>query len=352
MAHLVITCVMALFARYRVKYLSIAWIMGIFAGLVACVIPFSELIESTRPAVLHPGTLLGLMGWVFLQSIYPLQITMPGYLQWGRMWFYALPIGIVTLAYGVVTLLGITSPNYYTYEEVLGAFWTIDVMLRILMLGVAIYYIINIFRLPKIMLRFPDVPRYLKGYATMVGLSSCLYFWLIISFSVTKFEVWLVVLTLANLYMCFRTLESLALEMPQPIIKEVDEAPDVDEIDKIDREDFNEANRQRFERVEFWMQHNRKAWTEPTFGRDNLCDETGINRHLILQALRSQGYNNVHEYINAYRVDELKRMIARGLVRSPKDAVDAGFGTVKTARTAFERTEGLSLDDFLARHIN
>lgn len=348
-AHLVITAVMALFARYKVRYLSIAWIMGLFAIMLAIVLPFSPIIETTRPASLHPGPTFGLMVWVFLSSIYPLSITMPGYLQWRRMWLYSSPVLILGMVYGCLTLFGATFPNYYSLSEVMAHVWTADVLIRLAMLGVSIFYIINILLLPRHLLRFPDVPRYLFGYTLVLGLNSCLYLFLTVKFTVGEFELWLFIFTLANLYLCLRELETMAIGLPKPVIAEVEESPAVEQIEKTDHEDFNEANRQRFERVEYWMQHNRDTWKDFTFNRDNLCEATGINRHLVLQALRSQGYNNIHEYINAYRIDELRRMVKYGLIRTPKDCLDAGFGSIKTARASFLRVTGESLDDFLQR---
>ena len=70
--------------------------------------------------------------------------------------------------------------------------------------------------------------------------------------------------------------------------------------------DFNEMNQKRYMRVQLWMQNNKEAWKSNRFTRDKLCEETGINRQLMLQCLRSQGHNNIHEYITAYRVEELK----------------------------------------------
>lgn len=339
--------VMALFARHKVQYLSIAWIVGIFGAAVTCVIPFADLIEATRPAMLHPGPLFGLMAFVFLQSIYPLGIVMPGYLQWERMWKYSLPVIILGFLYFTFTMMGMTSPNYYTWRELGEAFFTIDMLLRAAMLAVSAYYIINIFRLPRVMLRYPHVPRYLLAYASSLGLSSCLYFWVIVQFSVTAFEVWIILFTLANIYMCLRSLETIALSLPQPEIQVVEVEPTIDDETEED-EDFNEANLHRFEKAEFWMQHHREAWKDNTFGRDQLCEGTGINRHLLLQSVRSQGYNNIHDYINVYRVNELKRMIEAGEARNLTECLDAGFGTVKTARSCFEKVTGMTLDEVLA----
>lgn len=346
--HILMTAVMAVFARHKIQYLSIAWFMGIFGVASACVVPFADAIESVRPAILHAGPLMGLMAVVFLQSIYPLGITMPGYLQWERMWSYALPAIVLMVLYPVLALLGMVTPNYYTWAELRGSLLTLDMLLRLGMLGVSVYYIINIFRLPHQLLRMPDVPHYLRGYATALGLSSCLYVWMIVQFSVPLFEVWLVFFTLINLYMCLRTLETIALSLPMPAIKRVEAEPVV-ETEQV-QDDFNEANRQRFERIEFWMQNNTAAWKDYTFGRDQLCEGVGINRHLVLQALRSQGYNDVHEYISTYRVEELQRLIVQGRIKMLRESVDAGFGTIKTARSSFERIKGVNLDEFLASY--
>jgi len=144
----------------------------------------------------------------------------------------------------------------------------------------------------------------------------------------------------------FRTLETTAMDLPRPIIKEVEQAPTEEEIKQAE-DDFNKANLQRFQRVEFWMQKNRNVWTDNTFGRDQLCREVGINRQLLLQSVRSQGYNNVHDYINSYRINDLKRRIQRGQATTLTECLDSGFGTVKTVRSCFLKSEGTSVDAYL-----
>jgi len=89
--HLMMASVLSLYSRYKVQYLSLAWIMGIFGALCCVAIPFSYLLRFENIGLLHPFMLLALVGTCFLQGIYPLSIPMPGYLQWGRMWRYASP---------------------------------------------------------------------------------------------------------------------------------------------------------------------------------------------------------------------------------------------------------------------
>lgn len=348
--HLMIAAVMALFARHKVQYLSITWVMAIFGFMALSLIPFSNVIEHAQPGLLHPAMLLALMATAFLQSIYPLSIPMPGYLQWGRMLKYAMPACILIGVYVLALLFGVQPMKLHTWKEVITNCFTSDLLLRLAMLLLSLYYVVNIFRLPRIMLRMPDTPRYLTGYAVALGLSACIYVGVSIRFNIVFFEVWLSLFTLTNLYMFFRVLETLALGLPKPEMREVEEEPEVMEIAKTDQEDFNEANQQRFGRLEFWMQHHHDEWKSNDFGRDQLCEATGINRHLALQSLRSQGYNNVHDYINTYRIAELQRMIRYGEAKNLRECLDAGFGTVKTARNCFEKVTGETLDDFLMKY--
>ena len=90
--------------------------------------------------------------------------------------------------------------------------------------------------------------------------------------------------------------------------------------------------------------------SDSTFGRDRLCQEVGLNRHLVLQSVRSQGFNNVHDYIGSFRVAELKRMIARGEVNTLNDTLAAGFGTTQTVRACFLKAEGITLDEYLTKN--
>ena len=354
-AHFVIAAVMSLFARHKVQYLSLAWIMAIFAVVSLGTLAIDDFIQASNPGILHPAMLLALTATVFLQSIYPLSITMPAFLQWGRSWKYASPAVILFAIYGVALIFGLRPVAVYTWAELWQHLFSSDILLRFSMLALSIYYIVNIFRLPRVMLRNPDTPHYLFGYAFALGLSLSLYTWLVIEFSVDLLCLWIIVFTAVNLYLCLRVLETMAIHLPTPDIIALDKEPvgvsPTDETDETcSEEDFNEANQHRFERIEHWMQHNKPLWTDYTFGRDQLCEHTGINRHLMLQSIRSQGYYNIHEYISRYRIDELQRMIQRGEVTTLSDCLDAGFATIKTIRIAFEKFTGDSLDNFLAKH--
>lgn len=344
--HFVITCVTGLFARHRVQYLCLAWVNGIFCCTTLVASLFSHSIATAHPGILHPGMLVALLCACYLQSIYPLSIPMPGFLQWERMWRYAFPILVLIAIYLIAALMGSRIVYIYTAKELAANILSSDILMRLCALGLSIYYIVNIFLLPHRMARHANVPRYLLGYCMAMGLSVVFYTYVAISFDLTMLALYVVLFTVLNLYLMFRTLETLALQLPRPVINEVSEEQNAKSKEQ-EEEDFNEANLHRFQRINFWMQNHKDEWKDSTFGRDRLCTEVGLNRHLVLQSVRSQGFNNVHDYISSFRVAELKRMISRGEVKTLNDTLAAGFGTTQTVRACFLKVEGITLDEFL-----
>ena len=346
--HLMMASVLSLYSRHKVQYLSLAWVMGLFGAMSCAAIPFIRLLKFENIGLLHPFMLLALVVTSFLQGIYPLSIPMPGYLQWGRMWKYAFPAILLIILYGCSLLLGNRPVVIHSYAELAECWWRPDMLFRLAGFGLSIYYMVNILRLPRLLARNAEIPRYLKGYTTAMGLTMVFYLVVTAVFNTVLLMAYFYLFCLLNMYLFYRTLETMAIHLPKPVIVEVEEAPTEEVIVQADKEDFNEANRRRFERVEYFMQHGRE-WQDNTFGRDRLCEATGINRHLLLQCLRSQGYNNCHDYINSYRISALKQGVAEGSILSVNDCVIVGFGSSKTARSCFERMEGMSLDDYLKR---
>jgi AraC-like DNA-binding protein len=192
------------------------------------------------------------------------------------------------------------------------------------------------------------VPGYLLGYCIAMGLSVVFYTYIAIFYDLTLLAIYIVLFTVLNLYLMLRTLETLALKLPRPVISEVSEEQGTKNKEQ-EEYDFNEANLHRFQQINFWMQKHREEWKDSTFGRDRLCQGVGYNRHLVLQSVRSQGFNNVHDYISSFRVAELKRMIARGEANTMSEMLDAGFGTAQTVRACFLKVEGITLDEYLKK---
>lgn len=348
--HLMMATVLSLYSRYKIQYLSLAWIMGIFGVLCCMAIPLLPLFSFQRIGYLHPLMLLGLVVTSFLQGIYPLSITMPGYLQMGRMWRYASPAILLIILYIVNLLAGNMPQIIHSYAELEQWLFSIDMIFRLAGLGLSIYYVANVVRLPHQIAKSASIPRYVKGYVSALCTSLIVYVVATAVFNAMLLLAYFISFCVLNMYLFYRTLETMAIHLPKPEMIQVKEAPTEEVIEKADCEDFNEANLRRFERVEFFMQHNSDVWKDSSFGRDRLCSETGINRHILLQCLRSQGYNNSHDYISSYRINALKQGVAQGTIVSVADTLGVGFGTSKTARGCFERMEGQNLDDYLKQH--
>ena len=281
-------------------------------------------------------------------------ITMPGFLQWERMWLYASPIIIL----GFISLVAFypfgSLTKVYSFAELVDNILSPDLIMRIIALCMGIYYVVNIFRLPHRMAYKTTIPAYLVGYCTLLGLSSVLYIYVCFNYSPQGLCWYVGVFSALNMYLVFQTMDNMARSLPLPHIDEDDylldddvDANTQDDADTRREEDFNERNLRCYHRVQHWMQTHRPAWCDYTFNRDRLCEETGINRQLMLQCLRSQGYNNVHEYLTLYRVEELRKLIKSGRLRTVTDCDMAGFATARTARLCFERIYDVSLDDYI-----
>ncbi len=346
-AQFIAASVMAVYSRHRVQYLALPWVNGIFAFILLGEAIFYQSIATFPPGILNPVILLSFLAGIFLQSIYPLGIPLPGFLQWGRMWQYASPILILLGVYLLTLLWNGGIVFLMTWEELVDHLLSVDIVCRLLAVVLSIYYIVNIFRLPRAKARSTYVPKYLLAYSTALGLSVVFYLYVVLFYDIRLLMVYHVIFTLLNLYLVFRTLETIALELPHPSIEIVEEEPTEVPEPENEEGDFNEANLQRFHRMEYWMQNNPTEWMESSFGRDRLCKEVGINRHLMLQCVRSQGYNNVHDYINRYRLEALKRLIRQGEVRNVADCTITGLGTTKTVRSCFFKFESMTLDDYL-----
>lgn len=345
--HFVLACVMSIYARHKIQYLCLAWVNGLFFAMFLMTAFFSARIAVGQPGVLHPMMLVSLVVACFLQSIYPLSIPMPAYLQWGRMWRYAAPAIILIVIYIPIFLFVDELLIVPSVGDLFSNFFRTDLILRFAAFGLCVYYIINIFRLPHSLAKSADVPRYLFGYCTALGLIVIYYMFVSVYYDPIRLMVYVVLFSVANMYLTFRVLETMAVNLPKPVIEAVEAEPTEEEVKKAEREDFNEANVQRFQRIQYWMQNHKEEWTDNTFGRDRLCEAVGYNRHLVLQSVRSQGFNNVHDYINSYRISELKYLVESGKATTVNECLAAGFGTAKTVRSCFQKMEDASLDDFL-----
>ncbi|HRF86470.1 MAG TPA: hypothetical protein PLN34_07960 [Alloprevotella sp.] len=348
-AHLMMSLVLFYFARRSVRFLSQAWIMlliGILYGVGLC---FVAVHDIPSPGILHPVMLIYLLACSYLQSIYPLGMCMPGYLQWGRMWGYATPALALIFIYSVGAAMGSNLAKVYEAADIPENLLSGDVLLRLTALGLSGYYIINIFRLPHKLVRRFELPPDLAVYGAALGLVAVYFIVLTIRFSLVGLMLYMVLFTVVNMFFFFRILRPVSRSMVLPAIQPVKAPPPPNVLSMSELDDFNEANLHRFEVMEYKMQTER-PYVDPLFNRESLCGMTGFNRHVVLQSLRSQGYNDIHEYIARYRVAELKKQIIAGRITDLKQHGSVGFRALKTAQSCFERYEGGSLIEWFREH--
>lgn len=348
-AHLMMSLVLFYIARRSVQYLSQAWIMLLIC-LMYCAALFFFATRDTipEPGILHPVLLIYLLVCSYLQSIYPLGLCMPGYLQWGRMWAYAVPAILVIFLYGVGAAFGSNLAAVYNATDILQYFLSGDVFLRMVALLLSGYYIINIFRLPHRLVRSMQLPSDLIAYGSALGIVSIFFIVIAIRFNLVLLTIYMLLFTLVSMFLFFRILRTVVEALSYPAFRQVENPPTEDEITRSEVDDFNEANLHRFEVMEYIMQRER-PYIDASFNRERLCRLAGFNRHMALQSLRSQGYNDIHEYISRYRVAELRRLVENGEITDIKQVEIVGFRSTKTAVVSFERYENADLIKFIEK---
>lgn len=351
-SHLTMAIVFFIYAQRSVAYLAQAWISILTFALYGVALFYVATSSSSgiHPlGMFHPTLLLVLLAVSFLLSINPLGMVMPGYLQAERMVKYASPAAAIIVFYVIGLMMGSRPVVLDTFDDVRCNLLSGDVILRIASLALSTYYVLNIILLPHRLIRKSgySLPANVVTYATLLGIVQLLLVASSIWFSYALVIIYEVLFTAVSLMLSGCMIKANTSVQPYPEIQIVDTPPTTEEIAKEEEKDFNAANARRFESIEYAMQHE-KPYVSPDFNREALCRLCGVNRHILLQTLRSQGYNDVHDYISRYRVKELRNLIETHKITDIRQHVSVGFRTLKTAVLAFERYEHLNLADFIA----
>lgn len=351
--HLTMAVILFIYSRRSVAYLAHAWSTFLTFIIYAVALAFVVIhpsVDSLQIGMFHPVLLLGLLVTSFLLSINPLGMVMPGYLQAPRMVKYSLPAAAIIILYLLGLCVGSRPVYIDSFETLRRSFLSGDVLLRVASLLLSMYYVLNIIILPHRLIRKTDysLPTNVVSYASLLGIVQLLFVFSTIWLAYPLVLVYEVLFTAVSLMLTGCMIKANISILPYPEIHPVEAPPTLQEITQTEQEDFNAANVQRFQSIEYVMQQD-KPYVASDFNRDRLCRLSGFNRHIVLQALRSQGYNDVHDYISRYRVSELRRLIEVGEVTDVRQHECVGFRTLKTAVLAFERYEHADLQQFIER---
>lgn len=349
--HLTMAIVLFIYSRRSVAYLAQAWISlltFLIYGVALAFIATHGAAELQPLGMLHPTLIIMLLITSFLLSINPLGMVMPGYLQAGRMLRYASPAALILLLYGFGLLVGSKPVIIDDADALRQSMLSGDVLLRLASVVMSTLYVLGIIVLPHCFIRKTgySLPANIVSYASLLGIVQIMLLVSTIWFSYTFIIIYEVLFTAVSLMLSGCMIKANISVQPYPEIHIVETPPTTQEIENEETRDFNAANARRFESIEYAMQHE-KPFVAPDFNREALCRLSGFNRHVVLQTLRSQGYNDVHDYISRYRVTELRRLIETGEVTDIHQHERVGFRTLKTAISAFERYEHEDLAAFI-----
>ena len=237
--HLMMASVLFLYSRYKVQYLSLAWIMGIFGVLTCVSFPFMPLLKFANVGLLHPFMLFVVGGDFFSSGHLSLEHPHAGIFAVGTDVALCLaghiPYYIICRQSAFGKPSGDCPYLLRTGRVLVGG---PDMLFRLAGLGLSVYYVTNILRLPRLLVKNAEIPRYLKGYVTAMGLNMVFYIVVTAVFNAMLLLVYFYLFCLLNMYLFYRTLETMAIHLPKPEIVEVDEAPTEEVIVQAEKEDF------------------------------------------------------------------------------------------------------------------
>ena len=192
-------------ARRSVQFLSQAWIMLLIC-LMYCGALFFIATHGGSAAVGHITSrvahlFIGLL--LFAEYLSLRALYAHGYLQWGRMWGYAVPALVLIFIYGVGAAVGSNMANVYTFDDIVHFFLSGDVVLRIICLLLSGYYICNIFRLPHRLVRSMQLPSDLIAYGALLGFVSLFFVFITIKFNWTLVCIYMFLFTFGQYVLVF-----------------------------------------------------------------------------------------------------------------------------------------------------
>ncbi len=187
---------------------------------------------------------------------------------------------------------------------------------------------------------FDWLRKLLLGFAILVSASWLMYIlilggWLSLLDSniISSALVAVVIYTIG--YMGFRQMRLRLEAQYMPIVQEV--AP------KVLENPFDEASSARIQQKLDSLMKEDKLFTQPDISLQSLAGQVGLQAYQLSQYLNRELNQSFFDYINQYRIEEVKRLLA-----SPAQkqftifsiAMDAGFNSKSSFNDAFKRYTG------------
>lgn len=87
-------------------------------------------------------------------------------------------------------------------------------------------------------------------------------------------------------------------------------------------------------------------YTDPLINRKILADKLGTNENYLRSAIKDRYDYTINEYINEYRINHAKKLLASDQYSIEEIAISSGFGTRSTMYRQFKEKYGLSPDEY------
>ena len=118
---------------------------------------------------------------------------------------------------------------------------------------------------------------------------------------------------------------------------------------KYQKSNLTEEEATRIARELHILMQEKKSYMDPGISIESLADMVDSNRHHLSQVLNEKMQKSFYDFINFYRVEEAKLLLAdpaRNKYKIASIAYDAGFNSLSTFNDVFRKTTGFTPSQF------
>ena len=143
--------------------------------------------------------------------------------------------------------------------------------------------------------------------------------------------------------------------MEQALIEAEDQQGTKEEVDVPEKEALRTEDYSRFEALAQQMDDfmkKERPYLNPDYRLSNLASHLGVSQSMISGLLKNYLHTSYYDYVNRYRLDEFKRMVADGTIKQfTIIAIIEKCGFKKTAFfAAFRKLEGMTPTEYIRKH--
>ena len=338
--------------------LILAWSMIMWALMAVIRITVNSYVDQSKEAF-HPDVLIASCFVTASLACYVIEKLRPGFLTLRRSSMFISPVLIGGFSYLIYRLSGGEIHIYYSIKDVF-TYFNIDVLLRILVLGLTLVYMI----LPiYLVVRYADEYttylsenvsdpenydlKWLKRTMIVLSILYFLYVILLLTDKSILYAVIKAIMLIVWFYFFYKALFLKEVRIEHSFKNGWDLPTNLDAEEDDDDEEQRRVLFKRYaEEVNIWFERE-KPYLNDDLRLTDLQRVFPISRSYLSQLFNKELGMSFSDYVNHFRVEESKRLMDAEPLASIQDIAErSGFHSISTFRRAFTKYTGIMPSEY------